>query len=87
MKSDLGRPPFEGWLAEVNYLESETAHALKAMAGWMKPRKTSTPLVLQPGNAYIHPDPLGVVLIISPWNYPIQLCLAPLIPALAAGLV
>lgn len=85
MKSDLGRPPFEGWLAEVNYLESEIAHALKAMAGWMKPRKTSTPLVLQPGNAYIHPDPLGVVLIISPWNYPIQLCLAPLIPALAAG--
>lgn len=85
LREDLGRPAFEGWLAEIHYLEVEIEEILKAVDGWMKPRKTSTPLVLQPGRAYVQPDPLGVVLIISPWNYPIQLCLAPLAAALAAG--
>ncbi len=85
LASDLGRPAFEGWLAEIRYLEIEIAHTLKDLASWMKPERHTAPMILQPGSAYIQPEPLGVALIIAPWNYPIQLALAPLIGALAAG--
>lgn len=85
LASDLGRPSFEAWLAETRYLEIEIEHTLKELPGWMKQERHSTPMILQPGSAYVQPEPLGVVLIIAPWNYPIQLALAPLIGALAAG--
>ena len=49
------------------------------------PKKVKVPVTLQPGKRYIHYDPYGVVLIISPWNYPVQLTLCPLIAAIAAG--
>ena len=51
----------------------------------MKPKKVSTPLVLQPSTSYIYSEPLGVTLIIGPWNYPFQLLLAPLVGSIAAG--
>jgi aldehyde dehydrogenase (NAD+) len=85
LAKDLGRPPFEGWLAEIRCLEIEIEHALKDLHSWMKPERHNAPMVLQPGSAYIQPEPLGVALIIAPWNYPIQLALSPLIGALAAG--
>ena len=52
---------------------------------WMGPRRVRTPLQLKPGRAYVVPQPLGVAGIVSPWNYPVQLALAPAIAALAAG--
>ena len=51
----------------------------------MKPEKVKTPLLSQPATSYIHSDPLGVCLIIAPFNYPASLCLSPLIAAIAAG--
>lgn len=85
LASDLGRPGFEAWVAEIRVLELEIEHALRDLADWMAPERTTAPMVLQPAGAWIQQEPLGVVLIIAPWNYPIQLALAPLIGAIAAG--
>ena len=85
LADDLGRPAFEGWLAEIRYLELEIEHTLRDLADWMRPERQPAPMVLQPGSAYVQTEPLGTVLIIAPWNYPIQLALAPLIGAIAAG--
>ncbi len=83
VKADLGRPEFEAYfeiasIAEVNY-------AIKHLKSWAKPRKISTPIDQFPASASIQPEPLGVVLIIGPWNYPFQLMINPLVGAIAAG--
>ena len=85
LKVDLGKPAAESLSAEIAMLAAELKYTLKHLACWMKPKRVSTPMVVMPGKSIIYPEPLGVVLIISPWNYPIQLTLAPLIGALAAG--
>jgi aldehyde dehydrogenase (NAD+) len=63
----------------------ECNRALRSVRRWSKRRRVTTPLMLQPGRSWIVPEPLGVVLIIAPWNYPVQLLLSPLVGALAAG--
>ncbi|MEG4492573.1 aldehyde dehydrogenase [Microcoleus sp. D3_18_C4] len=83
VKTDLGRPEFEAYLeiasiAEVNY-------ALKNLKSWVKPRKVPASIDQFPASARIYPEPLGVVLIIGPWNYPFQLMISPLVGAIAAG--
>ncbi|MEG4035645.1 aldehyde dehydrogenase [Microcoleus sp. S36b_A4] len=83
VKADLGRPEFEAYLeiasiAEVNY-------ALKNLKSWVKPRKVPASIDQFPASARIYPEPLGVVLIIGPWNYPFQLMISPLVGAIAAG--
>lgn len=85
LKADLGRPKAEGVLGEIQYLQSEIEDALKHLADWMEPEYCSTPMFVMPATAWRKPEPLGVVLVIAPWNYPIQLALAPLIGALSAG--
>lgn len=85
LEADLGKPAFDTWLTELNLVKDEAAHALKDLGGWAKPTKHSVPLVAQPAQAWTEPQPLGVVLIIAPWNYPVQLLLAPAVAALAAG--
>ncbi|WP_083508755.1 aldehyde dehydrogenase family protein [Arthrobacter alpinus] len=85
LAADLGKHPAEAWLTEIGFLTAEIAHTLKHLQDWLKPRKTSVPLALQPATATTVLEPLGVVLVIAPWNYPIQLLLAPVIGALAAG--
>jgi len=85
LHEDLGKPPLEGWSADLAIVRGEIDHVLKHLGGWMKPEKVSTPFVQQPATARIHREPLGVVLIIGPWNYPVQLILGPLVGALAAG--
>jgi coniferyl-aldehyde dehydrogenase len=57
----------------------------KKLPRWMKPQRVSTPIYLQPASAHIQRQPLGVVGVIGPWNYPLQLTLGPLVAALAAG--
>ncbi|MEO1591356.1 MAG: aldehyde dehydrogenase [Cyanobacteria bacterium J06632_22] len=82
-RADLGRPEFEGYF-ELNILD-ELGYLLKHLKRWTQPRKVQVPLTQLPGTAWIQPDPLGVVLIIGPWNYPFQLVISPLMGAIAAG--
>ncbi|RKH14566.1 aldehyde dehydrogenase family protein [Corallococcus sp. CA053C] len=85
LKADLSKSPEEAYLTEVGSIYGELKNALKHVKAWMQPRRGSAPLVIQPARAYQYADPLGVTLIIAPWNYPYQLSIAPLIGALAAG--
>lgn len=85
LRTDLGKNPLEGYLTEVSITRSEAEYTLKHLDGWARVRKVPVPLGLQPASARTEPQPLGMVLIIAPWNYPVQLLLAPLIGALAAG--
>ncbi len=85
LAKDLGKPEVEAYAGEVGYLKGDVRHTLKHLRGWMKPEKVSTPMLNFKGTSRVHREPLGVVLIIGPWNYPIQLLLAPLIGAVAAG--
>ena len=72
-------------ITETLVLQSGIRHAIRNLAGWMKARRVPTALAYQPGRSRIMRQPLGVIGIISPWNYPLQLALAPLVGALAAG--
>lgn len=85
LAADLGKHPAEAWLTEIGFLIAEIAHTVKHLQDWLTPRKAPVPLALQPAKATTVLEPLGVVLVIAPWNYPIQLLLAPVIGALAAG--
>jgi len=85
LRQDLGKPEFEAWIGEIGFLMGDVSYAIKHLPKWLKPRKVKTPLAAQPAKARVYSEPLGVVLIIAPWNYPIQLALAPLVGALAAG--
>ncbi len=85
LATDLRKPPMEAYTAEVGVALSEIDHALKNLDKWCAPEKAKVALTFKPGSAEIISEPLGVVLIIAPWNYPMQLLLAPLVPALAAG--
>jgi aldehyde dehydrogenase (NAD+) len=85
LHQDLAKPKQEAWTTEIGYVLSEIKHTVKHLKKWMKPRPVSTPLVAQPAKSYIRPEPLGTVLIIGAWNYPIQLTLGPLVAAIAAG--
>lgn len=82
---DLGRPPQEAYTGDIAVVTKEIAETRKYLSAWMAPKKVSTMFALQPASSHIQSEPLGVVLIISPWNYPIQLSLMPLIGAIAAG--
>lgn len=83
--SDLGKSPVEAQITEIGFLRSEIGYALKNLRTWMKPERVRVPAVVQPASGWITPEPLGTVLIIAPWNYPLMLALSPLIGALAAG--
>src|SRR5574344_45966 len=82
---DLRKPLFESYTAEIGVVYQEIDHTIKNLKNWMKPKKVPTPIYLQPANSYIYLEPKGIVLIISPWNYPFQLAISPLIGAIAAG--
>ncbi len=84
--SDFGdRSEHETRLAELYIVAAEIADAQANLPRWMRHERVATPLHLQPGRARIERQPLGVAGIISPWNYPVQLALAPALGALAAG--
>lgn len=85
LKIDLGKSEFETYATETGFIIEEIGYILKHLEAWVKPKKVKTPLTLFPGKSKIYYEPYGVVLIISPWNYPFQLCLSPLLGAIAAG--
>ena len=85
LAADLGKPEIEGYAADVGFTVREISEILDHLDRWVKPRPVRLPMVVRPGKAWILPEPLGVALVIAPWNYPIQLLLAPAAAALAAG--
>jgi aldehyde dehydrogenase (NAD+) len=85
LKKDLNKSPEECWVTENGFVLSEIKYALSKLRVWMSPEKVSTNLLNLPSKSYIQKEPMGVVLIIAPWNYPLQLMLTPLVGALAAG--
>ncbi len=85
LEADLGKAHFEGYACEVGIVLSELRFAKNRLERWAAPQKRPTPLALFPAKSRVVADPYGVALIMSPWNYPVQLTLVPLISALAAG--
>jgi aldehyde dehydrogenase (NAD+) len=85
MGEDLGRTPTEAWLGDIASTNAEAVYARKHLKKWMRRRRQPLPLAQMPGRGWVQYDPLGVVLVIGPWNYPLYLCLAPLVAAVAAG--
>ena len=81
---DLGKPPTEAFF-EIIAVKQEIKLVQKNLSKWMRAKRISVPVSLQPAQAFVQPDPLGCILIIGPWNYPFSLTLQPLVGALAAG--
>ncbi|MDJ0845274.1 aldehyde dehydrogenase [Crocosphaera sp.] len=85
LHKDLGKCHFESYLSELRIIKKEIENSINNLKKWTKPRYVSTPIEQFPGTAFIQVQPKGVVLIISPWNYPFSLAILPLIGAIAAG--
>lgn len=83
--ADLRKPPLEGYGAEIAFPVREINHAIRNLRAWAKPVKVPTDLIDFPATSRVYSEPLGVVLIVGPWNYPFQLLFAPLVGAIAAG--
>ncbi|MBT5826297.1 MAG: aldehyde dehydrogenase [Gammaproteobacteria bacterium] len=85
LKQDLGKPEFESYLSETGFCLHDISTTLRKLKSWMKPKWRMTSLLTQPGSSRIYYSPLGVNLIIAPYNYPVGLTFAPLTAAIAAG--
>jgi aldehyde dehydrogenase (NAD+) len=85
LAADLGRNGFEAWFGDVAPPKGDAELALKNLHKWMRPRRRPVPLTQRPAKARIQYEPLGVALVIGPWNYPVNLSLGPVVAALAAG--
>ncbi|MEU2678550.1 aldehyde dehydrogenase family protein [Streptomyces sp. NPDC007107] len=85
LHADLGKSRKEAYRTEIDFTVREIDHTLERLAGWLEPEPAPVPAVLAGATAHTVQDPLGVVLVIAPWNYPVQLLLAPVAGALAAG--
>lgn len=83
--ADLGKSRFESWETEIGPVLQEISYAQRHLKSWMKPRRAKTSILHFPSSGKIIPEPYGTVLILSPWNYPVQLTLMPLAAAIAAG--
>ncbi len=85
LKSDLNKPLMESYTTELLVINNEINLAIKNLKNWAKPQKVRPTLLTFPSKSYIYSEPYGLSLIISPWNYPFQLALVPLVGAIAAG--
>ena len=85
LSSDLGKSKTEALLAEIYGVKAEASFAIKNINSWMKTKRVASPLAISFSKSWVKPEPKGNVLIISPWNYPIMLCLNPLIAAISSG--
>lgn len=83
--TDLHKSYEEAYLTEISILKTEIRTHLRKVSGWARRKKVHSPLKLFPSRSYIVKEPLGNSLIISPWNYPVQLLLNPLVGAISAG--
>ncbi len=82
---DLNKHPYETYMCETGLVLDEIAYHIKHLAKWNRVRHVPGSIGQLPGKGRIYPEPYGVALIMAPWNYPVQLCLMPLIGAISAG--
>ncbi|APQ77228.1 aldehyde dehydrogenase [Clostridium botulinum] len=85
LKIDLNKSEFETFITEIGIVYNEINGAIKNIKKWSKPKKVKTPITNFLASSYIYNEPYGVALIMSPWNYPFQLIMAPLVGAISAG--
>ncbi len=85
LRTDLGKPTVEGFMTDIAFVTGEIKAMLKNLRKWNEPVRVPTPVVALPAKSRLIPEPLGVVLVIAPWNYPVQLLLVPTAGAIAAG--
>lgn len=85
LAQDLGRSAVEAWLGDLTSTKGEVDFAIKRLRRWMRPKRQRIPLNQMPGSAWVQYEPLGLILVIGPWNYPVYLTLSPLVAAIAAG--
>ena len=85
LAEDLGKPPIEAFLAEHRFLLDEIRLICASLERWLKPRRAGNPFYFWPCRSSVRREPFGAVLVMAPWNYPIQLSLSPLVAAVAAG--
>ena len=85
LKQDLNKAPFESYESEIGIVYGEIRYALRHLKGWAKTRRAGTSILHFPSKGRIYKEPYGVVLVMSPWNYPFQLTMVPLIGSIAAG--
>lgn len=85
LKKDLNKSQFESYMTEVGMVLAELKYVKAHLKSWMKEKKVPTPLGQFSARSYVVEEPFGVVLVMSPWNYPFMLCMEPMIGALAAG--
>ncbi len=85
LHDDLHKGEFEAYGTEIGFVYSDISHTIKHLRQWMQTKRIATPLMFAPASSKIVQDPLGTVLIISPWNYPFQLLIAPLVASIAGG--
>lgn len=79
LKVDLGKPMAEGFITDLAFVTGEIKLMLKNLTKWNSTEKVPTPLVAMPAKSVLIPEPLGVVCVIAPWNYPVQLLLVQLL--------
>ena len=84
LAKDLRKPAVEAYY-EISNVRQEVKLCRRQLRHWMQPERVAVPLIMQPSRAWVAAEPLGCVLIIGPWNYPLMLLLSPLVAALAAG--
>jgi len=82
---DFKKPELESYATELGILHDEISYAIKKLRKWVKPKRVPGTLINFPSSNYTVAEPYGAVLVIAPWNYPIQLALLPMVGAIAAG--
>ena len=85
LRQDMRKPEFETIITEIEFVKNDIRGALSCIKSWMKPESASKNLTTIFDDTFVQAEPYGVVLIIGPWNYPVQLTLCPLIGAISAG--
>ena len=85
LQADLGKHPYESYFCEIGQVLEELSYLRSHLRRWAKPRTVHTPMTLFPAKSRRYPQPYGVVLVMSPWNYPFMLSLTPVLGAIAAG--
>ncbi len=85
LQADLGKSPFQGYASEFGLVQLEIRHALRHLRRWVAPQRRRTPWFVAPARGWVQSEPLGVALILGPWNYPVQLLVSPLVSAIVAG--